>query len=363
VISPDVTHYLRLSLVAGVGVVTARQLIEACGSAQAVWQQNKQDWLAIEGVGPKLAHALADAQSDNITAQIQTRIAECEQANIHIICPEDTAWPLQLQACFDAPLLLYVQGELSCLQAQHILGMVGARKASAEGKMVTRRWASYLSKQGVVVVSGMAPGIDSAAHGGVLDVQSAGIAVLGYGLKAGSPQQCKQIEAMAEYGCVLSEYPPEKTAHPSFFPQRNRIIAGLGHGLLVVEGGLKSGSLITARQALAYGRDVFAVPGSVLNDVHAGCHQLIQDGAILASDAQMMVTYMGWHDEKVRGNTYQPASEYEAKIIALLKVEIKHVDALAEDCSLTVPTLSTILLALELGGIVEKLPGSRYTLS
>ena len=145
-ISPDVTHYLRLSLVAGVGVVTARQLIDACGSAQAVWQQNKQDWLAIEGVGPKLAHALADAQSDNITAQIQTRIAECEQANIHIICPEDTAWPSQLQACFDAPLLLYVQGELSCLQAQHILGMVGARKASAEGKMVTRRWASYLSK-------------------------------------------------------------------------------------------------------------------------------------------------------------------------------------------------------------------------
>ncbi|MDQ6984026.1 MAG: DNA-processing protein DprA [Ghiorsea sp.] len=361
-ISSAVEDYLRLSFTAGVGVVTARQLIEVCGSARAVWQQSKQDWLAVDGVGPKLVNALGKANSEQVYTQIQTIVQQCEQENIHLLCPEDDAWSCQLERCADAPILLYAKGELSCLNASHTLGMVGARKASAEGKLITRRWASYVSKQGVVVVSGMAPGIDSAAHGGSLDAESAGIAVLGYGLMAGSPLQNKQIEALAEKGCVVSEYAPDQVAHPSFFPQRNRLIAGLSQALLVVEGGLKSGSLITARQALAYGREVFAVPGSVLNDVHAGCHHLIKDGAILATDAQDILQNMGWLDAGVAGEKYQPASVTEAKIIALLQVEIKHVDALAEDCGLTVPVLSTILLALELGGIIEKLPGSRYTL-
>ncbi|MDQ7003537.1 MAG: DNA-processing protein DprA [Ghiorsea sp.] len=352
-----------MSLTAGVGAVTARQLIEAYGSASAVWQASKQDWLAVEGVGPKLAHALEKAKSEQVSQHIQSIIEQCEQENIHILCPDDDTWPKRLERCADAPLLLYAKGELSHLNATHILGMVGARKASAEGKLITRRWASYVSKQGVVVVSGMAPGIDSAAHGGSLDAQSAGIAVLGYGLMAGRPHQKRQIEAMIEQGCVISEYAPDKAAHPSFFPQRNRLIAGLAQALLVVEGGLKSGSLITARQALAYGREVFAVPGSVLNDVHAGCHQLIQDGAILATDAQGILQSMHWLNATMTEAKYHPASAIEAKIIALLRVEIKHVDALAEDCALTVPALSTILLTLELGGVIEKLPGSRYTIS
>ncbi len=350
-------------MVAGVGVVIARQLIETFGSVANIWQQDKQGWLAVEGVGPKMVKALAAAQSDTITKQIDALVQQCEDQHIHVICPDDDVFPSQFRSCVDAPLFLYIKGQLDCLQADKMLGMVGARKASAEGKLITRRWSSYVSKQGVVVVSGMAPGIDSAAHGGSLDAQSAGIAVLGYGLNAGSPQQQKQIEALAEQGCVMSEYAPDKEAHPSYFPQRNRIIASLSHGLVVVEGGLKSGSLITARQALNYGREVFAVPGSVLNDVHAGCHQLIQDGAILATDAQDVLQNMGWQGEQKLAKTYEPSNATEAKIITLLQAEIKHVDALAEDCGLTVPALSTILLALELGGIIEKLPGSRYTLS
>jgi len=349
-------------MVPGVGVMIARRLIEHCGSMQMLWQKNKQEWLAVEGVGPKLAQAIISAQSEETSKKIEQRITECEQHNISIICPEDDCWPVQLQACPDAPLYLYIYGHKHCLNSEKILGMVGARKASAEGKLITRRWSSFVSNQGVTVVSGMAPGIDSAAHGGSLDAEASGIAVLGYGLKAGSFQQKKQIEALAGKGCVVSEYAPSKEAHPSFFPQRNRLIAGLSHGLVVVEGGLKSGSLITARQALNYGREVFAVPGSVLNDVHAGCHQLIKDGAILAMDAENILSEMGWQQEQNKLNSYQPQSEVEAKIIQLLRQEIKHVDALAEDCALTVPELSTILLALELGGIIEKLPGSRYTL-
>lgn len=362
-ISELATAYLRLSLVSGVGVYTARQLLEAFGSVTAIWQQSPQAWLAQEGVGPKLVEALAAGLSEQTQQRCDSIIQQCEAANIHMICQEDDAWPERLRACADAPLVLYVYGQMECLKSEKMLAMVGARKASVEGKLITRRWSSFVSKQGVCVVSGMAPGIDSAAHGGSLDAKCAGIAVLGYGLKAGNPQQLKQIEALAECGCVMSEYPPETNAKAGYFPQRNRLIAGLGQALLVVEGGLKSGSLITARQALVYGRDVFAVPGSVLNDVHAGCHQLIKDGAILATNAEEILQYMHWYQIFNKAEVYQPASELEAKIISTLRHEIMHVDSLAEDCSLTVPELSTILLRLELGGVIEKLPGSRYTIS
>jgi len=352
-------EYLRLSLIPGIGPITGLKVVEKFGIITDLWVQQRQAYLD-KGLAPKLIQAL---MADTYAKQAQAIYKQCQENSIHMLCPEDEAWPKQWQNCADAPLVLFVYGQLSCLNADKLIGLVGARKASAEGKVITRRWASYLSTQGITVVSGMAPGIDSAAHGGSLDAGQAGIAVLGYGLKAANPHQEKQIQALAEAGCVISEYAPDMQAHPSFFPQRNRLIASLSHGLIVVEGGLKSGSLITARQALGYGREIFAVPGSVLNNVHAGCHQLIQDGATLLSSAEQILEHMRWQPNKTQQHRYQPTSAIEAKIIGILEREIRHVDALAEDCDLTVHALSTILLALELGGVIEKLPGSRYTLS
>ncbi len=354
--------YLRLSLVPGVGAYTGRQLISAFGSVQAIWQQSPQAWLEVEGVGPKLANTLAQGLSPTIQDTVESIARQCEAAGIHIICPQDEAWPPRLEACADAPLVLFAQGDPMVLQASSMLAVVGARKASAEGKLIAKRWSSYVSQQGVVVVSGMAPGIDAAAHSGSLHANKPGVAVLGYGHLTANPQQQKQIEALSAQGCVISEYAPDTAAKPIFFPQRNRLIAGLSQALIVIEGGLKSGSLITARQALHYGREVFAVPGSVLNDLHAGCHQLIQDGAILATDAEYVLQHMGWQGMTAQQTAYQPEDAQEAKIIALLRQDIMHVDTLAEDCGLTVPALSTILLRLELQGVIEKLPGSRYTL-
>jgi len=340
-----------------------QKLIEQLGSIQAIWQQNPQTWKYVDGVGPKLTQSLKHATSKQAIAVLDLLVQQCQIHGIHIICAEDEVWPQGLSACADAPLVLYVQGQLSCLQSSKILAMVGARKASAEGRLITRRWSSYMSKQDVCVISGMAPGIDSAAHGGSLDAEQAGIAVLGYGLRAGSAQQQQQINALADKGCVISEYQPEVTARAGYFPQRNRLIAGISQALVVVEGGLKSGSLITARQALNYGREVFAVPGSVLNDIHAGCHQLLKDGAILVTDAEDVLQHMHWQDRKKEAMKYQPSSKIEASIMEALGRQILHIDTLAEDCNLTVPELSTILLALELGSVIEKLPGSRYTLS
>ncbi len=347
----------------GVGSYTAQQLIAGFGSVSQIWQQDEEAWLSLDGVGPKLVQALKHASSDSQSDSLSALMEQCDNSGIDIICPGDDVWPQGLRACSDAPLILFVKGNLQTLKSEKILGMVGARKASAEGKLITRRWSSYCSRQGVCIISGMAPGIDSAAHGGSLDAEKAGIAVLGYGLLAGSAQQVMQIDALADLGCVISEYQPQMTAKAGYFPQRNRLIAGIAHGLVVVEGGMKSGSLITAQQALNYGREVFAVPGSVLNDVHAGCHQLIKDGAALVTDAEEILQYMHWQHGKSSKPNYRPATEIEEKIISCLSHQVMHVDSLAEDCRLTVPALSTILLRLELQGVIEKLPGSRYTLS
>ena len=363
VISQESLGYLRLCLVPGVGAYTAQQLIEHFGSIDAIWQQTPASWQSIEGIGPKLSQALSEATSTKAQHALDQLITQCAAANIQIISNEDDVWPEGLMSCNDSPLVLFVKGQPACLQSQKILAIVGARKASPEGKLIARRWSTYCSNQNVCVISGMAPGIDSAAHGGSLDAEKAGIAVLGYGLEAGSAQQRIQIDALAERGCVLSEYPPQTVAKAGYFPQRNRLIAGIAQALVVVEGGLKSGSLITARQALNYGREVFAVPGSVLNDIHAGCHQLLKDGAILATDAEEILQNLSWNTAKRVKKNYQPNSEIEAKIIKALGRETLHIDALAEDCSLTVPDLSSILLRLELEGVIEKLPGSRYTLS
>ena len=242
-------------------------------------------------------------------AQAEQVVSQCNQLNLHLICPENEAYPERLRPLDDAPLVLFVRGDAGSLNHAPILAVVGARRASREGKLLARRWSRYLSERGICIVSGMAYGIDAAAHGGALEAESPTIAVLGCGLAAETNQQIqKQMEAIADQGCVVSEFLPGTGPRPEHFPRRNRIIAGLAQATLVVEADTRSGSLITAGQAAAY----------------------------------------------------KPANEAERKIMALLQGEILHIDTLAERCGLTVSELSPILIALELVGVIESLPGSRY---
>jgi DNA processing protein len=352
--------YLRLRLIQGVGPKTGMQLREACGSIIDLWQMPAAALRSIEGVTPKLAHALADRHA---AGQADAIAEQCLSAGITILSPEDDAYPERLRQCSDAPLALFVRGDVQALASRAMLAVVGARRASREGRLIARRWSRYVSERGICVVSGMAYGTDAAAHGGALEGPSPTIAVLGCGLQSlqGDTQR-RQMEAIAAQGCVISEYLPEQQARPEHFPQRNRIIAGLADATLVVEADVRSGSLITAGQAGGYGREVLAVPGSVLNGTHAGCHQLIRDGAILVESAEQLLEQLGWQGQKRPEQQFEPASEHEARIHAFLRQEIMHIDALADGCNLTVSELSPILLALELRGIVERLPGSRYTL-
>ena len=352
-------EWLRLAMLRGVGPVQGRRLVEAAGDIATLWKASPVELLGIEGVGDKLVAALRQS-----TPEAARSIMEhCHQRGIQVICPEDDAWPDSLKAVDDAPLLLFVQGDATALSHPRRLAMVGARRASREGRLVARRWSRYLSEQGVAVISGMAYGIDAEAHGGALEGESPTIAVLGSGLACLSEQQRRQAEAISRQGCVVSEFLPEVAPRPEFFPRRNRIIAGLAQATLVVEADLRSGSLITARQAAGYGREVLAVPGSVLAGNHAGCHQLIRDGAVLAASAGEVLEYLGWKRDDYASRFYQPASDQEAILLDRIGREGAHVDALAESCGLTMSELSPILLRLELDGVIERLPGSRYLLA
>ena len=313
----------------------------------------------IDGVGPRLIESLQDSSLQAAEA-VATR---CAENNIQLLSIEDQAYPEQLKACDDAPLLLFALGDISALCGGKMLAVIGARKASRESRLIARRWSAYCSRRGVTIVSGMAYGVDAAAHGGALEGDSPTVAVLGCGLSALSETQQQQVEAVAAQGCVISEYLPQTAGRAEHFPQRNRIIAGLAQATLVIEAGLKSGSMITAGQALSYGREVMAVPGSVLNEAHAGCHQLIRDGALLVESADAMLNQLGWSQQAEKADkSYLPANDMEAAIVAALGLEILHLDKLADACGLTVSQLSPSLLALELQGVIDRLPGSRYSL-
>jgi len=368
--SPDPTlaheltaAWLRLACTPGIGPVNGRQLVATCGGAREVWQRTPAELKRIEGIGDRAVLALSDSPADTVIELM----AQCADQGIDILCLEDERYPALLRQIDDAPLILFARGHLPALSHARLLAVVGARKADSEGRLITRRWCANLATQGIGIVSGMAYGIDAAAHGGALDAPEGAaptIAVLGCGLASPfSPVQQKQIVAISEHGCVISEFQPEEQARPEHFPRRNRVIAGMTAATLVVQADIRSGSLITARLAGDYGREVLAVPGSVLGGRHAGCHQLLRDGATLIESPDDILLSMGWQGEGGKGRVdYTPANDHEAEIMRILDGEIMHIDALAEHCALTVAELSPILLGLELLGVVDALPGSRYTL-
>ncbi|MDX8402641.1 MAG: DNA-processing protein DprA [Mariprofundaceae bacterium] len=346
------------------GPLIGRRLVAAAGGAAALWRMSPDRWRALPGVGARLCETLAKSSPEAAAAMLD----QAGAAGVRALCPEDAAWPAALEACDDAPLVLFARGDVSALRHPRLLAVVGARRASREGRLLTRRWCRALARAGVGIVSGMAMGIDAAAHGGALEAASDAptIAVLGCGLLAPfSPLQQRQIEVIGRHGCVLSELPLEAAPQPAHFPRRNRIIAGLSAGTLVMEAALRSGSLITARRALEYGREVLAVPGPVTGGLHAGCHQLIRDGAHLVESPEDVLRAMDWPEvtgmERATAPTGRDARE--AAVLEALRAGSAHPDAIAEACGLTVPELSPILLALEMRGVVARLPGNRYTLN
>lgn len=276
-----------------------------------------------------------------------------------ILEPHQAAYPTRLRELHDAPRQLYVSGDPAWL-SRPMIAMVGSRNATEQGCRDAQAFARSLSRHGITVVSGLALGIDTSAHQGALEGIGSTVAVLGTGLDLIYPRQNHALaDQIAQNGALISEYPLSTKPERWRFPRRNRIIAGLSLGCLVIEASLKSGSLITARAALEAGRDVFALPGSIHSPLSRGCHQLIKDGAKLVETSQDVLEELGLGLE----SNPQPTVQTEAPVpryLAQTATNPATLDQLCENSGLTAEQVSLMLYSMEVDGRMERLPGGRF---
>ncbi|MDH4286260.1 MAG: DNA-processing protein DprA, partial [Gallionella sp.] len=298
---------------------------------------------------------------------IAPALAWLEDGNNHIVTLADSDYPQSLLNIPDPPLLLYVKGRLDLLN-RPALAVVGSRNATPQGIGNAEAFAKALSDTGLCVISGMAHGIDAAAHRGALRCQGnncgSSVAVVGTGLDKVYPAANRDLaHALAQQGALISEFPLGTPPLPANFPRRNRIISGMSAGCLVVEASLQSGSLITARLAIEQGRDVFAIPGSIHAPQSKGCHALLKQGAKLVETVQDILDEMGGSLDATLSNRPTQAVEIQGAGIALLEhlgFDPVDVDTLRIRSGLTIAELSAMLLTLELGGHVNTIPGGWY---
>jgi len=364
-LEPDVKAWLRLCLTPRIGRATARRLLAALGTPEQLLQAGPAAWEAVAGAAAARALSQPTPELDDQLEHIQQWLAA--DPRHHIVTLADPHYPAALLQTSDPPLLLYALGHLSALQHPRPLAMVGSRNPTAQGAENARAFARQLAEQGLAIVSGLALGIDGAAHQGALDARGTTIAVVGTGLDRVYPKRHLTLaQQVAEQGLLLSEYPPGTAPLTAHFPQRNRIIAGLSLGTLVVEAALESGSLITAQLATDMGREVFAIPGSIHAPQSRGCHALIRQGAKLVESAQDILDEL--HLERQSPGPVGPASAQASAspatahpaVLQALGFEPTSLDALQARTGLGTPTLQAELLTLELNGQVQRLPGGVF---
>jgi DNA processing protein len=357
----DLAHWIRLEQTPGAGLETARKLLNAFGPPGNIFSADFPALSAV--VSERVARALAGPVSAEIGAQIEKTLAWIEQAGNRVVTLADADYPPFLLEIPDPPLMLYVKGRIDLLSAP-ALAVVGSRNATAQGVVNAEKFSENLSQAGLTIISGLALGIDAAAHRGGLRGAGSTVAVIGTGIDTVYPARNRDLaHRIAAEGCIVSEYAIGTPVTASNFPRRNRIISGLAQGVLVIEAAARSGSLITARMAGEQGRDVFAIPGSIHSPLSKGCHLLIKQGAKLVESAQDIL-------EETRHPVQRPSQEPPAAAIVVppaaapvhaLLDAMGHdpvaPDILAERCKLDIAALNVELLTLELQGHIEMLPG------
>jgi DNA processing protein len=354
----DFAAWFRLLETPGVGRESARRLLAACGSPGAVWRSSESTLRGI--VGAAVAKALTSEPPEFAGRLDAARRWLDGGADRRALALGDAAYPAALLHTADPPLLLYVQGDAALLSHPRGLAIVGSRQPTPQGADNATAFARELAVQGWLVVSGLALGIDAAAHTGALAAGAPTVAVIGTGPDRVYPARHRALaQRIAATGAVVSEYAPGTPPLPENFPPRNRIIAGITRGMLVVEAALRSGSLITARLASECGREVFAVPGSIHSPQSRGCHALIQQGAKLVESAQDILDELQGTTRPGRvaaGGIETP----DSPLLAALGHDPVTLDALMARTGEAAATLSAQLLELELIGQVARLPGGLY---
>ncbi|MBE0612433.1 MAG: DNA-protecting protein DprA [Burkholderiales bacterium] len=348
----DLAAWIKLSLIPGLGGQSLRKLLGAFGLPQHVFAAGRSALAGI--VSAEIASRIV---SDMESPAVDAALAWAASDGHAVLTLADAEYPRSLLETPDPPALLYLLGRRELL-AQPGLAVVGSRNATPQGVSNAEQFARAFSAAGLTIVSGLALGIDAAAHRGGLDAAGSTIAVLGTGADILYPQRNRALgERIAREGLIISEFPLGTPPNGSNFPRRNRVISGLARGCLVVEAALASGSLITARLAAEQGRDVFAIPGSIHSPHSKGCHALIKQGAKLVESAQDLLQELGIETSAAPSAT--PARAV-AGLLSHMGYESCDIDTLCARSGLTADVVSAMLLQFELDGKVASLPGGQY---
>ena len=355
--------YVVLNSLRLIGPVRVRRLLDAFGTVEEIFLRNRSTLASVEGVGPAAADSIKNWEKNfDLAAELQ----KCRELGIALMDREDPAYPPQLLEIYDPPLVLYYKGDMEAARRRGV-AIVGSRHTSHYGLEIAKKLSYQIAYAGLTVNSGLARGIDTAAHQGALAAKGRTVAVLGCSLDLVYPPENRALaEALVEKGgALLSEFPLGTAPDKQTFPMRNRVVSGMSGGVLVIEAGESSGALITARMALDQGRQVFAVPGRIDNPQAKGCHRLIKDGAKLVEGVEDVLAEFEFlfpksELEEPRKAWPEDLSGEEKQILGAMESMEVHVDELIRKCGLPSSVVSSTLLRLEMRKLVRQLPGKLF---
>jgi DNA processing protein len=362
----SLVHQIALQLVPGVGDVLLKAMVAYCGGAEAVFREKQHQLEKIPGVGLHTANAVKHFKD---WARAESECAWVQQNGIRALFFTDPEYPFRLKHCSDSPALLFVKGTMD-LNARRMMGVVGTRRASRQGKVRTTNFTRELAAYGCSIVSGLAYGIDAQAHHAAVEAGTPTAAVVAHGLDVLYPPSHYQLSKnmLNGGGAIISDQLHGMKLSPEHFPKRNRIIAGLCDALLLVESMTDGGAMITADIALSYNRDVFAVPGRPEDEASAGCNLLISSNrAALVCSANDIANMMGWNQQKPSVKLQIPLFRNlipeEQTLVSILQHSNKSVDELLNETGFSGSKLAHLLLNMELQGMITQLPGMNYQLN
>ena len=358
--NPDLPYIIGFSKVLEIGPVKFSQIISLFGTAQKAWQVNLSEFAPLN-LGDKVTASIKITRE---TTDLSKELKKCERFGVSLLTPDDDSYPRLLKEIYDPPFLLYVRGNIKKVEDEVSLAVVGSRRMTSYGAQVIQSLVPDLAASGLTIVSGLAFGVDAAAHKSALEAGGRVLAVLASGVDRITPVSNANLgESIIKSGrgAIVSEFPLGTDPQPFYFPRRNRIISGLSLGVLVVEAAEKSGSLITARAALEQGRDVFAVPSSIFNTVGVGTNRLIKEGAKMVTEAADVLQEMNvdLSQSESRAQNSYPLTEEEDQLFSLLDTEELFIDEIVRQSKLPVAAVNSILTLLEIKGMVKNV-GSGY---
>lgn len=363
----DLLNLLRLHLVNGIGPRHSRLLLDHFGSAAAVFAASLAQLEEVNGIGPKIALSIAAAK---LGREAEIELEEANKLGVKLLRRGSAAYPKAIERICDPPLLLYCQGDFQP-QDELAVAIVGSRRCTVYGRQQAEKFASALARAGVTIISGLARGIDAAAHQGAIAGGGRTIAVMGTGLaEVYPPEHCELAEQVTAHGAMLSEFKLHQTPHAGHFPQRNRIISGLSVAVVVVEAGRSSGALHTARHAMEQGREVLAVPGRIDSLASEGCHDLIRDGATLVRHVDDILAAIGPLTKPVSlaadsGETIHSLrelslNEIERHILNLIGADPTLQDEIIARSQMEPPRVLSTLTVLEMKRLIRRQPGGFF---